>query len=388
MLHNQCIRKYLQLNPVFQNSLGSAHLAVATAKCMYTRRATLSTRQILTMGLMLALLFFCEMPLSAEARGKKKKKKSGGGGAQEAVCLDDCSATCCLSGDCADTKIDCAQKFKRPFDELYTGFASIFCITMGVSVFIGLVNFCLRYKFCQHYDENLDSYVGGFSICDAISCLITCGLIFRKKKDDGGPSADELDFRKRFEKSMDKHSGDLGFGEVKKKRQKERKGKSMANYLSTNAKTKSQLGKSRVGGMSTSMDGEFDGSPSDDHRPKRSKCHEFCCIVFCCMDANIYYGEERYARMVAKAQQDKPKVGADEYDDTGRPVTSNANQYAISGEDVVYADLEDPRGPVPVPVNDPLPEVDGGKNHFFAEEMLQLKIQHRRNEIDEEEMPM
>ena len=95
------------------------------------------------------------------------------------------------------------------------------------------------YKFCQRYDENLDTEVGGFSICDAISCLITCGLIFRKKADDGGPSADELDFRKRFEKSMDKHSGELGFGEVKKKRQAARKSKSINNYLSTNAKTRS-----------------------------------------------------------------------------------------------------------------------------------------------------
>jgi len=107
---------------------------------------------------------------------------------------------------------------------------------MGVSLFIGLVNFCLMFKFCQHYDENLDSQVGGFSICDAISCLITCGLIFRKKADDGGPSADDLDFRKRFEKSMDKNSGDLGFGDVKKKRVKAKAGKSMANYLATNAK--------------------------------------------------------------------------------------------------------------------------------------------------------
>jgi hypothetical protein len=87
------------------------------------------------------------------------------------------------------------------------------------------------------------------------------------------------------------------------------------------------------------------------------------------MDANIYYGEERYAKMLAKVEADKHKTG-DEYDDTGRPVTSNANQYAISGEDVVYADLEDPRRPVPVPVNDPLPDAEGGKNHFFAEEML------------------
>ena len=123
-------------------------------------------------------------------------------------------------------------------------------------------------------------------------------------------------------------------------------------------------------GNSMEMNGEFDGQPSDDHRPRRSKCHEFCCIVFCCMDANIYYGEERYAKMVAKAEAVKHK-GSDEYDDTGRPVTSsNANPYAISGEDVVYADLEDPRRPVPVPVNDPLPDADGGKNHFFAEEML------------------
>lgn len=102
------------------------------------------------------------------------------------------------------------------------------------------------------------------------------------------------------------------------------------------------------------------------------------------MDANIYYGEERYAKMTAHLEQQKLKGAADEYEETGRPITSNANQYAISGEDLVYNDLEDPRRPVPVPANDPAPDIDGGKNHFYAEEMLQLKIQNRRNEIEEE----
>jgi hypothetical protein len=307
------------------------------------------------------LILLCEFPLHVDARGKKKKKKTGGGNGQENICIDDCSATCCISGSCADTKIDCATKFKRPFDELYTGFASIFCITLGVSVFIGLVNFCLMYKFCQHYDENLDSKVGGCSICDFISCLLTCGLIFRKKQEDGGPSADELDFRKRFEKSMDKGNNDVGFGEVKKKRAKERKGKSIANYLSTNAKNPKQIDIQ----MSMEQNGQF-----DDGRPRRSKCHEFCCIVFCCMDANIYYGEEKYSKMLAKQEAEKHKL-VEEYDETGRPVTSNANKHAISGEDVIYAaDLEDPRKPVPVPVNDPAPDANGGINHFFAEEML------------------
>ncbi len=363
-----------QLKTLSSNSTVTSLYSSAKTLC----NKKLSGRQFLTLSLYVTLLLLFEMPGLAEARGKKKKKKSGGATGADNVCLDDCSATCCISGSCAETKIDCATKFKRPFDELYTGFASIFCITMGVSVFIGLINFCLMYKFCQHYDENLDSQVGGCSICDFLSCIITCGLIYRKKKDDDGPSADELDFKKRFEKSMDKNH-DLGFGEVKKKRAKDRKGKSIANYLSTNAKSKSQRGGAAGSQMSLEMHGEFDGQGE---RPRRSKCHEFCCIVFCCMDANIYYGEEKYSKLMAKAEAEKNKL-VDEYDETGRPITSNANQYAISGEDVVYADLEDPRKPVPVPVNDPVPEADVGKNHFFAEEMLQLKIQHRRNEIDE-----
>ena len=93
------------------------------------------------------------------------------------------------------------------------------------------------FKFCQHYDEGLDTYVGGFSVCDAISCLLSCGLIYRQKEVGDGPSANDLDFRKRFERSMDKNNQDMGsLGETRKKR--ERVGKDVKNYLSSNAKQK------------------------------------------------------------------------------------------------------------------------------------------------------
>ena len=46
--------------------------------------------------------------------------------------------------------------------------------------------------------------VGGHSICDAISCFVTCGLVLKKNHAEGGVSAEDLDFRSRFRKSMDK----------------------------------------------------------------------------------------------------------------------------------------------------------------------------------------
>jgi len=118
----------------------------------------------------------------ADARGKKKKKPGAGGGGSGPTCESlglDCSATCCAGSECAETKLDCAKEFKRPFQELYIGFGTIIGITAGVSIVIGVINFCLMFKFCQTYDENLDTYVGGFSICDALSCILTCGLIYR-----------------------------------------------------------------------------------------------------------------------------------------------------------------------------------------------------------------
>jgi hypothetical protein len=180
---------------------------------------------------------------SADARGKKKKKKAGGGPAPTCTSLGlDCSATCCAQSgvECAEAKLDCAVPFKRPFTELYIGFGTILGITIGVSVLIGFVNFCLMFKFCQHYDENLDTYVGGCSLCDCFSCLLTCGLIFREKEQDG--SQDELDFRKRFEKSLDRHNAELGGNNGGDRKKRERVGKDIKNYISANSKSKGAYG--------------------------------------------------------------------------------------------------------------------------------------------------
>ncbi len=115
-----------------------------------------------------------------DARGKKKKKRGAGGTGPTCASLGlDCSETCCTGSECAEVKLDCAVAYKRPFTELYIGFGTVIGITVGVSIIIGLVNFCLMFKFCQTYDEGLDTYVGGCSICDALSCLLTCGLILR-----------------------------------------------------------------------------------------------------------------------------------------------------------------------------------------------------------------
>jgi len=152
------------------------------------------------------------------------------------------------------------------------------------------------YKFCQHYDENLDTYAGGCSLCDLFSCLLTCGLIFREKEKGDGTSADELDFRKRFEKSLDRHNAEAGVGPAGgERKKKERIGKDIKNYISSSAKNKVlYLGENG---------NEDKDAFADSNQPRRGKCHEFCCIVFCCMDANIYYGEERYQKMMMKATE-------------------------------------------------------------------------------------
>ena len=141
---------------------------------------------------------------------------------------------------------------------------------MGISLTIGTINFCLMHKFCQRYDENVEDFVGGFSVCDIFTCLLTCGLAFRKPHDD---EVTELDFRKRFEKSMDK--GGAVFGE-KKTEKRERKIKNVDMYQSEHSKN-------------AKNGGEEDGE-------KRGKCYECCCIIFCCKDSNMYQGEEKQQR--------------------------------------------------------------------------------------------
>ena len=155
--------------------------------------------------LIIVLLSLLTFPLLTEARGKKKKSGGAAGGAPICPSLGlDCSQTCCLYNYCAESKLDCVTYFERPFNELYKGFATIFLIIVGISILIAIINFCMIYKFCQVYDEDVEAMVGGHSICDAISCFVTCGLVLKKNHAEGGVSAEDLDFRSRFRKSMDK----------------------------------------------------------------------------------------------------------------------------------------------------------------------------------------
>jgi hypothetical protein len=82
--------------------------------------------------------------------------------------------------------------------------------------------------------------VGGFSICDILSCLFTCGLILKKSDSHLSESNEgklSTDFRKRFEHSMDKERRAIeaaARGEVRKVKQ----AKDVKNYLSQNARQK------------------------------------------------------------------------------------------------------------------------------------------------------
>ena len=59
--------------------------------------------------------------------------------------------------------------------------------------------------------------------------------ILREKEIDG--SQDEQDFRKRFEKSLDKHNAELA-GNTGEKKKRERVGKDIKNYISASSKNK------------------------------------------------------------------------------------------------------------------------------------------------------
>ena len=94
---------------------------------------------------------------------------------------------------------------------------------------------------------------------------------------------------------MERARGEGVSGEHKKR---EKIAKNVANYLSQNAKEKNIYGPNNG-------DDPFAGQEGP---KRRGKCHEFCCIVFCCMDANIYYGEEKYQKMVVKAKETTDNV--------------------------------------------------------------------------------
>jgi len=98
--------------------------------------------------ILVVILLLSYIP-EVDGRGKKKKKKAAGGGSGptcESLGLD-CSDTCCTGAECAETKLDCANEFRRPYNELYIGFGTILGITIGFSFIVTIGSFCLNYKF-------------------------------------------------------------------------------------------------------------------------------------------------------------------------------------------------------------------------------------------------
>lgn len=61
-------------------------------------------------------------------------------------------------------------------------------IVVGIPTCIGTVGFVLNYKFCQHYDEEQDVNVGGYTICECITACLTCGKALKAPE----PELDEF----------------------------------------------------------------------------------------------------------------------------------------------------------------------------------------------------
>lgn len=125
----------------------------------------------------LVLYFIAILLISnVDARGRKKKKRSGGssgGPTCETLGLD-CSATCCLDIECALDLTECAGYITRAYSEVYIGFGALIALVVGIPLSIKVINFCLTYKFCQKFDEQANSNIGGASICEGLIKIFTC----------------------------------------------------------------------------------------------------------------------------------------------------------------------------------------------------------------------
>lgn len=65
-------------------------------------------------------------------------------------------------------------------------------IVAGIPTCIGTVGFILNYKFCQHYDEEQDANIGGYTICECITYVLTCGKAMQR------PEPEKDEFMERY----------------------------------------------------------------------------------------------------------------------------------------------------------------------------------------------
>ena len=52
---------------------------------------------------------------------------------------------------------------------------------MGIPTCIKTVEFIIFYKWCRYYDEDADAWLGGMTICEAVSYVFTCGKAFKDR---------------------------------------------------------------------------------------------------------------------------------------------------------------------------------------------------------------
>lgn len=86
-----------------------------------------------------------------------------------------CSATCCLQSYCAPTNDMCIIFISRPKTEVYIGILVVTMIVAGIPTCIITVEFVINYKFCTKFDEQKEAVLGGMTICEAITFVLTLG---------------------------------------------------------------------------------------------------------------------------------------------------------------------------------------------------------------------
>ena len=99
----------------------------------------------------------------------------------ESICTAkslDCSKTCCLQSYCAPKKSMCLHFIRMPYSEVYIGIFVVTMIVGGIPTCILTVEFALNFKFCSKYDEEADAMLGGMTICEGFTYLVTCGKSF------------------------------------------------------------------------------------------------------------------------------------------------------------------------------------------------------------------
>ena len=69
----------------------------------------------------------------------------------------------------------CLNYTRRMYSEVYFGMCTVLMIVVGFPTCIASVGFVLNYKFCMKYDEGTDAMVGGLTVCESITWLMTCG---------------------------------------------------------------------------------------------------------------------------------------------------------------------------------------------------------------------